>query len=260
MWSNTEMEGVEDLRTIHHGLPPKTAMKYGVNCFFNDKPMKELTADGRYADIVARHNADDSERCDGGSGDSVGYRTIDGFYLEDDLHIPPKPGHLKAFAVVDDPKIRVIPDLLSRAEVDVLIGVVEGRCVPEDLSTLGAVESRIAAVAGLPIAHMEQLQVARCQPGTYPAKHNSADGSYNAKFGVTTVFVFLSSLPPGDGGELQFPELEIQVQPRRGCAVVWSAVPAGSSDEDPRVVHQGSPPKDRVRYSVTGVFRALPVR
>jgi len=44
VWSNP-MEGgstkKEDSRVLHAGLPPKTAMKYGVNCFFNERVQRE---------------------------------------------------------------------------------------------------------------------------------------------------------------------------------------------------------------------------
>merc|ERR1712125_137803 len=41
MWANTLEHQVEDHRMVHQGLPPKTAIKFGVNCFFNDKPLKQ---------------------------------------------------------------------------------------------------------------------------------------------------------------------------------------------------------------------------
>jgi len=35
MWDNTLPNGKADERTFHQGLPPKTGVKYGLNCFFN---------------------------------------------------------------------------------------------------------------------------------------------------------------------------------------------------------------------------------
>lgn len=46
MWTNTlptSSDGInrdEDTRVMHAGLPPKTATKYGVNCFFNAAPKR----------------------------------------------------------------------------------------------------------------------------------------------------------------------------------------------------------------------------
>merc|ERR1712151_951482 len=40
LWSNILAPQVDDKRMVHQGLPPRTGVKYGVNCFFNDKRMK----------------------------------------------------------------------------------------------------------------------------------------------------------------------------------------------------------------------------
>jgi hypothetical protein len=42
MWSNVLETGTEDLRLLHQALPPKTGIKYGVNCFFNVCSRTEL--------------------------------------------------------------------------------------------------------------------------------------------------------------------------------------------------------------------------
>merc|ERR1719498_969270 len=46
MWPNTDGKPeFEDIRVMHAGLPPKTCMKYGVNCFFNQAPKRLLPDD-----------------------------------------------------------------------------------------------------------------------------------------------------------------------------------------------------------------------
>lgn len=48
VWSNTMSTGdsptkKEDARVLHAGLPPKTAIKYGLNCFFNERVQRDET-------------------------------------------------------------------------------------------------------------------------------------------------------------------------------------------------------------------------
>mmetsp|Transcript_88710 Transcript_88710/g.251504 ORF Transcript_88710/g.251504 Transcript_88710/m.251504 type:complete len:461 (+) Transcript_88710:65-1447(+) len=40
MWSNCLPGGMEDSRMVHAGRPPLTSVKYGVNCFFNELPVR----------------------------------------------------------------------------------------------------------------------------------------------------------------------------------------------------------------------------
>jgi len=45
MWSNCRPDGSEDMRLCHHAVPPKTSVKYGVNCFFYEFPLRSLQDD-----------------------------------------------------------------------------------------------------------------------------------------------------------------------------------------------------------------------
>ncbi|CAE8705172.1 unnamed protein product [Polarella glacialis] len=40
MWPNSGPDGKADPRLVHQGLPPTTGMKFGVNCFFHEKPVR----------------------------------------------------------------------------------------------------------------------------------------------------------------------------------------------------------------------------
>lgn len=44
MWSNLDDDGKQDDRVIHRGVAPLGGVKYGVNCFFNDKPIRDMEA------------------------------------------------------------------------------------------------------------------------------------------------------------------------------------------------------------------------
>eukprot|EP00930_Biecheleria_cincta_P057557 TRINITY_DN43477_c0_g1_i1.p1 TRINITY_DN43477_c0_g1~~TRINITY_DN43477_c0_g1_i1.p1 ORF type:complete len:551 (-),score=96.25 TRINITY_DN43477_c0_g1_i1:171-1823(-) len=40
MWPNSRLDGQADRRLEHQGLPPRKGVKYGVNCFFNVRPVR----------------------------------------------------------------------------------------------------------------------------------------------------------------------------------------------------------------------------
>mmetsp|Transcript_6159 Transcript_6159/g.13659 ORF Transcript_6159/g.13659 Transcript_6159/m.13659 type:complete len:263 (-) Transcript_6159:135-923(-) len=40
IWPNARPDGSRDERLEHQGKPPRSGVKYGVNCFFNKKPMR----------------------------------------------------------------------------------------------------------------------------------------------------------------------------------------------------------------------------
>merc|ERR1719159_1442903 len=40
VWKNITEDGQMDERLIHQGLPPKSGIKYGVNCFVNEAPLR----------------------------------------------------------------------------------------------------------------------------------------------------------------------------------------------------------------------------
>lgn len=245
LWSNVLEPNVEDMRMVHKGLPPRTAVKYGVNCFFNEKPLKQL---------------EDPECFSGDDDADVPMAKKDGFHTVrvDDLMGQPapqqlQPGQLRAFHVYQDPSLSIIPNLLSGDEVDALICI--GKAVDVDHSAIERIETRIAAVTGLSVMQMDRIRVFRCDSDMIPSATPS-DG-YSEQYGVKTVAIFLNDVK--DGGELRFPRLGFQVAPNQGTAVIWSAVNA-AGEEDLRVVHQGRPPKVGVRYMAIAIFRAHEVR
>lgn len=42
VWSNAAPDGTEDSRMVHQGLPPKSVVKFGVNCFFRFEPLRQV--------------------------------------------------------------------------------------------------------------------------------------------------------------------------------------------------------------------------
>lgn len=236
MWRNTH-DGREDMRMVHCGLPPKVGMKYGVNCFFNQKPIKHY------------EDTDDNEQ----------YVTIDPLSLAEESDTV-KPGTLRAFTIHDNPKIAVVPSFISVEEAQALVAVVKKQQHADD-GIYTRIEKRCALLGGAPLTHMEPIKVAKSEVNTMPDGMLFADGeeggSYGDRFGQKTISIFLNDVT--DGGELRFPWQKLQVQPREGTAVMWSWEqkdhPEGKGAE-----HQGRPPKAGTRFSATCIFRSSPVR
>mmetsp|Transcript_83529 Transcript_83529/g.259472 ORF Transcript_83529/g.259472 Transcript_83529/m.259472 type:complete len:450 (+) Transcript_83529:124-1473(+) len=244
MWANVLSPGVEDSRTYHQGLPPRMGMKYGVNCFFNDKPLKQFEdADGD---------------ADGDTLDATRV-TVDPAQLLRDASGSLQPGQIRAFTVHRDPRLSVVPEFLLPDEAAALRAISEpGAPSQAELEELyPMMEKRIALVAGLPLSHMERLRVAKCEQFMIPDGHAIVRGDYSKKFGCKVVYIFLNDVD--SGGELTFPALHLQVKPREGCAVVWPVVNE-HGEEDLRAAHQGRPPSSGCRHAAIAIFRSEPVR
>jgi prolyl 4-hydroxylase len=231
MWANT-IDGKEDMRTVHHGLPPKTTMKYGVNCFFNIKPVKHAEA----AEAAAME-------------DLPNYSTIDPQDLVE-VGVEAVPKQIRAYTVRSDPKVTVVPKFLSPEECHALIAVLTGEPITVDDSIYGMIEQRCALLAGVPPSQMDPFSISvNFSDGSAVPDgvvfYNAQDGSYRKRFGIKTITLFLNDV--SEGGELRFPRLSLEVLPREGTAVMWSIL-AEDGSEDMRAVHQGRSPKTEKRY------------
>ncbi|CAJ1414536.1 unnamed protein product [Effrenium voratum] len=124
---------------------------------------------------------------------------------------------------------------------------------PGTSNMVTAIEYRLATLAGMDVKHLEPLNMVRYAPGQFFKEHH--DGRFRPK----TVFLYLNDVPPGEGGETMFPDLNVKIVPRRGCAVMWSNI-IGPQQEDNRMVHQGLPPKATIKYGVNCFFNDKPMR
>jgi len=265
MWSNVVSPGVEDVRTYHQGLPPKEGMKYGVNCFFNDKPLRQW----ENADSDEERQAD-AERTE-----------IDPEHLLRSDCSDLKEGQIRAFTICQNPRLRVVPGFLSSQESQALMRVADsppptaadaaeaaeaagdeaadGRNQQreEDLEIFRFIEQRMAALAELPLAHLEPLRVSKCHENMIPDGHALAKGDYSKRFGHRVVYVFLNE--EGERGDVVFSKLRLSVRPRTGTAIVWT-ITQEDGNIDLRAAHQGRAPKGGTRYTAMGIFRDVPVR
>mmetsp|Transcript_110485 Transcript_110485/g.330528 ORF Transcript_110485/g.330528 Transcript_110485/m.330528 type:complete len:458 (+) Transcript_110485:114-1487(+) len=219
MWSNI-VNDVEDSRMLHAGRAPSKGVKYGVNCFFNVNEMRQV--------VQTPHDIPTEEAAvvhlgDLVKGGSSGERK------------------LVAYRLCPDPKVVAVPDLLTHAEVDELLGVAGAPgpapggpyaagtltvrvLSPGDAPLVDTVERRLAATAGLGLAYLGSLRIVR--PGTQP-------GLCNRGCGPKSAYVCLS-----DEEEVLFTRLGMRLVMRKGDAIMWPNVDweTGQAVEDIRTL------------------------
>jgi hypothetical protein len=188
----------------------------------------------------------------------------------------------------DEPRIEFTDDVLSEAECDYLIMLAEpqlrpsttldagtGEVVASRLRTsrsmtflpaardivLELIERRVAAVAGMPVEHVEPLAVLHYRQREEYKPHYDyfTDDAMTReprlrKSGQrqVTAFVYLSDVEGGGGTD--FPRLLKTLEPRRGRALVMHNCDR-SGRPDPRTLHAGLPVLDGEKWLVTLWFR-----
>mmetsp|Transcript_83531 Transcript_83531/g.259481 ORF Transcript_83531/g.259481 Transcript_83531/m.259481 type:complete len:458 (+) Transcript_83531:64-1437(+) len=199
------------------------------------------------------------------------------------------PKELRAFVVVKDPRMTVVPHFFSPAECDHLLQLVEDSWMPsmvgqathssEDdyskgnlentLSTtrtswscmmryaqtavVERLEHRLSRLAGLPLEHLERMNLVRYAPGELFDEH------HDGKFRPCTIFVYLNELADDEAaGDTFFPVLGVSFRPRRGTAVMWNNI--ANDVEDSRMLHAGRAPSKGVKYGVNCFFNVTEMR
>ncbi|CAK9016839.1 Probable prolyl 4-hydroxylase 7 (AtP4H7) [Durusdinium trenchii] len=127
--------------------------------------------------------------------------------------------------------------------------------------TIRDIEHRAADLVGMPVENVEPLQVVRYLPGQYYKLHHDCgaisdngdvvDKECDDQVRMITIFVYLTTLEEGCGGETVFPMLgNLKVRPVRGSAVVFCNV-LQDGQLDSRAVHQAMPPKgEGIKYGM----------
>mmetsp|Transcript_9591 Transcript_9591/g.17335 ORF Transcript_9591/g.17335 Transcript_9591/m.17335 type:complete len:470 (+) Transcript_9591:84-1493(+) len=208
MWSNQNNEGLEDARMIHAGQAPKAGVKYGVNCFFNQRQMRNIT-------YVDDHMVD-LESCQ-----AVDVRSL---WPENEPRVK-EDGSPQLFNLVlcQDPKVQAVPYFLSKEEVEYFLSL-KGDAKPyvaggvhgpfaEGVQTLKvldeaqtgkvhAVEERMCHCTGLSIGHLGHLRIVH--PGI-------KFGLCNRGNGPTSAYVCLN-----ESEEVFFPRLGLRLLLRAG--------------------------------------------
>jgi len=192
---------------------------------------------------------------------------------------------------VSRPSVYVIRDFLSPAEVEHLLGISRGRgersrvkssdgtsvVSPIRTSTsatlqahedevVTAVERRAADLVGLPVSHVEDLQVVDYDPGQYyrphqdafAARSNTVKRHGNRRY---TILAYLSTQEhPGAGGETKFTRIGLKVPPQAGTAILWDNLKKNSLDSDPMSMHTALPLKEGHKTAVNIWLRTRPQR
>ena len=130
------------------------------------------------------------------------------------------------------------------------------------------IERRAAMATGVPLAHFEQLQVVRYEPGQfYKAHHDYLDDKVpdlpTRGQRMVTIFVYLNDLPPEEtGGGTKFHVLGKTIRPKLGTGALWYNMvrdPTTSQPvTDPTTLHSGEPLDKAVKYGLNVWARTKP--
>mmetsp|Transcript_57875 Transcript_57875/g.172155 ORF Transcript_57875/g.172155 Transcript_57875/m.172155 type:complete len:470 (-) Transcript_57875:24-1433(-) len=253
MWDNVLGPQQDDRRMVHQGLPPRTAVKFGVNCFFNDKRMKAYRPDGG--------GGGGAEALPGALPAAAGgecWRTIDAAELARETGRPHShlgPGQLRRLRAADAPPVWVAPELLSPEEAARVLALSDTGMrleAPGDRELVSSLQLRAGALAGLPVDCLELMEVSKIGPEGSAVDCSLPPDAYRTRFGAATVFVFLNTLD--EGGELRLPSAGLRFAARAGCAVAWGdlheAEGGGACTR-----HEALPPRSGRRYGLFCMFR-----
>ncbi|KAH0482305.1 MAG: hypothetical protein KVP17_004462 [Porospora cf. gigantea B] len=102
-------------------------------------------------------------------------------------------------------------------------------------------EKRAAAVLGVSVEHIESLKILRYEVGQFFKVHHDGD------FRGHTFLVYLNDVE--EGGETEFPCLNVDIKPTRGVGVLFgNCKPDGSADW--RMLHAAKPVIKGVKYCI----------
>ena len=126
------------------------------------------------------------------------------------------------------------------------------------------VDSRIAALLGLPLAASEPLQGQRYAPGQEFKPHTDTfePGGYDfyvhtAETGQRTWTAMIYLNEPEEGGATRFKTIGKTIQPETGKLLAWNnLLPDGTPN--PATLHQGMKVRRGVKYVLTKWFRERP--
>ena len=73
---------------------------------------------------------------------------------------------------------------------------------------------------------------------------------------VYTFFIYLNDVP--EGGETNFPQLDLQFKPARGRAILWENLTKDKSIRHKLSEHGGMPVKEGVKWAINVWIREKP--
>jgi len=126
------------------------------------------------------------------------------------------------------------------------------------------VRSRIDDLVGINSAFGESVQGQRYTPGQYFKTHADWFGIKSPAYAAQqahggqrafTAMAYLNDV--AEGGETDFPLLDIAVQPRQGVLLIWNNMLEDGTPNG-RTAHSGNPVPSGAKYVITRWFRARP--
>eukprot|EP00929_Paragymnodinium_shiwhaense_P068074 TRINITY_DN34215_c0_g1_i2.p1 TRINITY_DN34215_c0_g1~~TRINITY_DN34215_c0_g1_i2.p1 ORF type:complete len:466 (+),score=81.24 TRINITY_DN34215_c0_g1_i2:76-1473(+) len=203
MWSNATPEGSEDSRMVHAGRPPKSSVKYGVNCFFNvdifrilQRPQASLTLE--QSTLIDLHSL---------GGEYSDASKVHTYKLDSEPQIVAVP----RFATAEE--AAHLGDLAEDSAVNaddnffkdgtVLLRVLQ----PAETALVGALEERLSAVTCFELAHIGWLRLVRS---------GSRQGLSNRGCGQRSGLICLA-----EEDEVFYPHLGLRLLLRKGDMLTW---------------------------------------
>jgi len=126
------------------------------------------------------------------------------------------------------------------------------------------IEQRIATVSGMPVTHLEPLQLTQYKVGQKYDAHHDYFNKKESGERTTTVFTYLKGLSSNCGGATAFPSLKgsdgdtLKITPRSGCAAMWSNRTL-TGDVEPLTLHGGEPVTcNETKVGLNAWFRDTP--
>lgn len=178
----------------------------------------------------------------------------------------------------EDPCIRLVQNLITAEEAELLVRTYSSLLKPSTVSRndndksssssrtsssaflpaggvnnklLLDIENRLVLITGIPISHWETLQLTKYTKGQeYKPHFDWFDDSGNNR--TLTVFVYLNDVPRENGGETEFTDLNLSIQPKVGNAVIWFNCIARGKEVvcDSNTKHAGKPPVVGEKYGL----------
>ena len=118
------------------------------------------------------------------------------------------------------------------------------------------VVGKISSLLEIPDAYGEHLQLLKYEEGQFYKRHHDYvrfDKFANHGPRILTFFLYLND--PKDGGGTRFNDLELDVQPKRGMAVLWPSVLNDDPiEKDGRTDHEALPVLKGIKYGANAWY------
>lgn len=204
------------------------------------------------------------------------------------LSAAPSANPARLLLLSSDPCIRLVENFISKEEAEVIMSNYNSLLKPSTVSADDAkqtstdsrssstaflpagsekhaviehIENRLVLLTGLALSHWETLQLTRYEKGQqYKPHFDWFDTSSNNR--AVTVFVYLNDVAEEHGGQTEFTDIKLSVQPTCGRALVWfnCAARGNSVSCDEKTRHAGKPPMYGVKYGLNCWARTSPYR